>query len=130
MPNFELTGSIVKETVRTDGIQATCEFAISLKNVDSVRVTAKKGTRKLTASVLIITSDKVSDWKCMIEVQLNMHWQQWVDYKRIKVANIQKEQSGSGLTIRKSVVLTKPSQKIECYISCDEIGKLRLGRCA
>lgn len=65
MPDFVITAKILKETVRVDGIGATCQFTISLKNVRSVKVTTKKGARKLTASILLMTSDNVSHSPCM-----------------------------------------------------------------
>lgn len=59
MPDFEITAKIVKEAIRTDGVGVTCHFTISLKNVNSVKVTTKRGARKLTASILLMTSDNV-----------------------------------------------------------------------
>lgn len=127
LPDFEITGEITKELIRTDGVGVTVAWTVYLKNVETVRLTTKKGSKKLTASILVTTSDNVSPAICLLLSQLTgtLFPQQWVEYKRAKIATMQSDNNGKGVLVKKTVVLTKPSQKIECYVSCDEFGKRR-----
>jgi hypothetical protein len=59
MPDYAVSMSSAGETIRTDGVKVTCEIKLSLKNRNAVTLTSKKGLRKLTTSILLMTSDKV-----------------------------------------------------------------------
>lgn len=60
LPNFDVTLEIVRETIKPNGVQVSCQVILLLKNSEVVTTNKNKGPRKLTASILLMTSDSVS----------------------------------------------------------------------
>lgn len=102
LPEPFVEARIVQESVRDDGVRVTIEITAGLKNRGEVQLTIK--TRKIRFSAVTTTSDGL-----------------YIELNKLNAGDLFKADQMRTI-IRLNATLTKPSQKIEVLMACDEIG--------
>ena len=102
LPEPFVEARIVQESVRDDGVRVTIEVTAGLKNRGEVQLTIK--TRKIRFSAVTTTSDGL-----------------YIELNKLNAGDLFKADQMRTI-IRLNATLTKPSQKIEVLMACDEIG--------
>jgi hypothetical protein len=126
LPWFTIQLVRTAEKVKPNGVSVSFEVLVGLENLQVTLNNSKKNNGKITVSIQIMTSDNVGSLPVDIhsaEKGVCATTQEWIDYERIKLKKIADNDNGI-YKYRKTALLTKPSQKINAYVTCEEAGKL------
>lgn len=104
LPDPFVEARIVQESVRDDGVRVTIEITAGLKNTGGREVQLTHKSRKIKFSAITTTSDGI-----------------YIEWNKLNAADLFKADQQQTV-IRLNTTLTKPSQKIEVLMACDEIG--------